>query len=287
MKNILLTGATGQMGWELQRTLATLGTVIACGRKEFDLCQPKQMSELIRRYAPTVIVNAAAYTAVDEAETEPDLAFQVNATAPGLIAEEAKRLNALLVHYSTDYVFDGTLKKPYSETDAPNPVNIYGQSKLAGEKNIQAVGGKHLILRTSWVYGWHGQNFLLSILKLAEAKNELKIVSDQFGSPTWSQMLAVCTTQLLSIIVYRGIPKELCGLYHLTSSGQTSRYDFVQAILKDHHSKPILMAIPSKDFPRTAKRPLYSVLSNDKLIKAFKIAMPPWELALSLCLNRP
>lgn len=228
---ILLTGNTGQVGWELERTLMPLGEVVAVGRKasptQLDLANLASIRPVIQTVQPDLIVNAAAYTAVDQAETEPDLALRVNGTAPGVIAEEAKRLGIPLIHYSTDYVFDGQKQSPYIETDTPDPVNIYGHTKLAGEVAIQQVGGGFLIFRTSWVYGLRGKNFLMTMLKLAREREELRIVDDQIGAPTWSRAIAETTAQ----IVAQGVQdiREFCdqyrGLYHLSAGGQTSWYE--------------------------------------------------------------
>lgn len=285
MNKILLIGAYGQMGCELKSALATLGTVIACGRETIDLSRSEQMIAQIRQHEPSIIVNAAAYTAVDKAESEQELAFKINGTAPGIIAEEAKRLGATLVHYSTDYVFDGSANKPYREDDPTSPINVYGQSKLEGEKNILAVGGKFLILRISWVYGWHGQNFMLSMLKLSEKQDKLIATSDQFGAPTWSRMVALATAQLLPIISHSENPDSLYGLYQMTSIGQATRYDFAEAIFKERSKRPILKAVPTSHFTTAAKRPLYSILSNEKLIETFGIALPSWQKGLKLCLE--
>lgn len=198
MKRILLIGKNGQVAWELQRTLATLGEIITVGREQLDVANAASIRQVIRETKPQIIVNATAYTAVDKAEAEPELAMQVNGVAPGIMAEEAKRLDALLVHYSTDYVFDGTKQGAYVEEDVPNPLSVYGKTKLAGEQAIQATGAKHLILRTSWVYGARGKNFLLTILRLAKERPELKIVDDQIGAPTWSRMIAEATAQILA-----------------------------------------------------------------------------------------
>jgi dTDP-4-dehydrorhamnose reductase len=190
MTRILLTGKNGQVGWELQRTLATLGEVVTLDRQDLDLADPDSIRRVVREHKPNLIVNAAAYTAVDKAEEESDLAMVINGTAPGILAEEAKRLSAAIIHYSTDYVFDGSKNTPYTEEDAPNPLNVYGRTKLAGERAIQAVGAPYLILRTSWVYGMRGKNFLLTILRLARERNEIKVVNDQIGAPTWSRIIA-------------------------------------------------------------------------------------------------
>lgn len=242
---ILLTGVTGQIGWELQRALMTLGEVIPVGRNitnaslRMDLVQPDTIRSIIREVKPDLIVNPAAYTAVDKAESEPELAMMVNGIAPGVMAEEAKRLGAAMVHYSTDYVFDGTSQVPYTESDIPNPQNVYGETKLAGEKAIQAVELPHLIFRTSWVYGMRGKNFLLTMLKLGKEREELRIVDDQIGAPTWSRAIAETTAQVLSgvsgnvsdFLVDKG------GLYHLSASGKTSWYGFARAIFENDVSK--------------------------------------------------
>jgi len=285
MKSILLIGANGQVGYELQKSLATLGQVTACSRNELDLGDNAKIIDQIRRCKPEIIVNAAAYTAVDRAEGEPTLAMQINGTAPGVLAEEAKRLDALLVHYSTDYVFDGSSKKPYSEEDAPNPINVYGQTKLTGEKNIQAVGGRHLILRTSWVYSSRGHNFLKTMLKLADEGKEINVVADQTGVPTWNRFLAEYTVKALQILEGGKEAHQLCGLYHLTASGSTSWYGFAKAIFDMQGKKPILNPITSDQYVSAAKRPLNSLLSNVKFQKAFGLKLPSWEQGLKLCLD--
>lgn len=249
----------------------------------------------MREQRPDVVVNAAAYTAVDKAEEEPDLAMAVNATAPGILAEETKRIGALLVHYSTDYVFDGEKNAPYTEDDAPKPINVYGKTKLAGEQAILAVGTPHLILRTSWVYGARGKNFLLTILRLARERPELKIVNDQTGAPTWSRMIAEATAQILVKIypantAYVSRTPNLSGIYHLTGSGDTTWFDFADAILKDAaHLIPgpsaRLMPISTADYPLPAKRPRNSLMSNRKLGDVFGLAMPSWQDMLKLCLE--
>ena len=229
MVRILIPGRTGQVGWELQSALAPLGTVIALDRSRMDLANPDSIRRAIRDANPEIIVNAAAYTHVDKAESEPDLAMQVNGVAPGIMAEEAKRLGAILVHYSTDYVFDGEFDRPYVEDDKPNPVNAYGKSKLAGELAVAAVGGRYLILRSSWVYSARGSNFVLTVLRLAREKPELAMVDDQTGSPTWARALAEATADLL-----RRKDRILghSGVYHLAASGHASRYEFANEIIR-------------------------------------------------------
>jgi dTDP-4-dehydrorhamnose reductase len=286
VKKILLVGKNGQVGWELQRTLATLGEVIAVDRRGMDLANPDSIRSAIRAIRPDLIVNAAAYTAVDKAESEPELAMAINGTAPGIMAEEAKRLGAAMVHYSTDYVFDGTKASLYAEEDAPNPLNVYGKTKLAGEQAVQAAGIPHLIFRTSWVYSLRGKNFLLTILRLAQERDELKIVDDQVGAPTWSRLIAEATAQILA--QRRVNLSEISGLYHLTSAGRTSWHGFARAILA--HSglaavKPLarLTAIPGADYPLPAPRPGNSGLNNKKMQQVFGLALPAWDAALALC----
>ena len=275
---ILLTGRYGQVGWELERMLPEVGEVFAFGRDELDLADPEQIRETVRLVKPAIIVNAAAYTAVDRAEEEPELAMAINGTAPGILAEEAKKLDALLVHYSTDYVFDGTKAEPYTEEDEPNPLNVYGKTKLAGERAIQATWEKHLIFRTSWVYGMRGKNFLLTILRLAKERDEIRVVDDQFGAPTWCRSLAKATTEIL-----RSAPL-LPGLYHMTASGHTSWYGFCLATLKlaPQEGLRVRSTVPihSTDYPTAAKRPKNSQLDCSKLAEAFYITLPPWEETL-------
>lgn len=295
MRKILLTGKDGQVGWELQRSLATVGDVTAVGRRQLDLSDPDSVRKLIRDIRPDVIVNAAAYTAVDKAESEPDLAMAVNGIAPGVMAEEAKRLHASMVHYSTDYVFDGTKKQPYVEGDAPKPLNVYGQTKLAGERAIQATGVPHLILRTSWIYGARGKNFLLTILRLAREKSELKIVDDQIGAPTWSRMLAEVTAQMLTRHYSPASRRfsditDISGLYHVVSGGSVSWCGFARKILEivsSHASHPLpkLNPITTAEYPLPAKRPQNSILSTEKFEHACGLAMPSWDESLIMCMD--
>jgi dTDP-4-dehydrorhamnose reductase len=260
-----------------------------------DLADPDSVRKIIREARPGLIVNAAAYTAMDKAESEPDLAMAVNGVAPDVMAEEAKRLNAAIIHYSTDYVFDGTKKRPYVEDDAPNPLNVYGRTKLAGEQAIQAAGAPHLILRTSWVYGARGKNFLLTILKLAKERGEMKIVNDQYGAPTWSRMLAEVTSQIaaqsFSPLCRQAISiSEVSGIYHAVSAGSTSWHSFAAKILENVSSHmgptpPKLVPIPTSDYPAPAARPRNSYLSNEKLTRTFGLAIPSWEEPLAMCLQ--
>ncbi len=282
MKKILITGRDGQVGWELQRTLAPLGEVVALDRKALDLANADAIRTTLRAVNPDIIVNAAAYTAVDQAEKEVDLAMAINGRAPGLMAEEAKKSGALLVHYSTDYVFDGSGDAAFSEATPTGPLNVYGRSKLAGEQAIQAIGGRYLILRTSWVYGLRGKNFLNTMLRLAQEREELRVVADQIGAPTWSRLIAGATALALA----RSNPCE--GLYHLTSGEATSWHGFTAAILeltRDQRTKePLLTGIPATDYPLPAERPSNSRLSCTKLKNDAGIALPHWRDALALCL---
>lgn len=287
MKKILITGKDGQVGWELQRTLATLGKILSYDRRGLDLQNHDAIRKCIREIKPDLIVNAAAYTAVDKAETEKEVAHAVNAEAPGILAEEAKKCGALFIHYSTDYVFDGSANKPYQEMDLTSPLNVYGKTKLEGELAIQAVDGKHLILRTSWVYAARGKNFLLTMLRLGKERELLKIVSDQVGAPTSSRLIAEATSQMLSRVLSMNDQKDIWGIYHLTCAGQTSWFGFAEEIFKNLHENknPKLQEIASSEYPLPAIRPKYSVLSNKKLANVFHIAMPDWKQGLHLCMD--
>jgi dTDP-4-dehydrorhamnose reductase len=287
MRAILLTGKNGQIGWELQRTLQPLGKVIAVGSEQLDLNEPDMIRRVVREISPDIIVNAAAYTDVDKAESEPGLAHAINGVAPGILAEEAKRLDAWLVHYSTDYVFDGKKSDAYLETDEPNPLNVYGRTKLAGEHAITEIGGKHLILRTSWIYGARGRNFLLTMLCLAKERSELRIVNDQIGAPTWSRMIAEMTSQILAQLHAPGggVGEGLSGIYHLTAQGAVSWYDFAQAIfeLAAVEQKPSLVSISSAEYPVAACRPSNSRLDNGYLHRVFGLNAGDWDKSLELC----
>ena len=294
---ILLLGKNGQVGWELQRTMATLGEITAWDIEDLDLIDEKAIRTGVRKVQPQLIVNAAAYTAVDKAEEEPELAMAINGIAPGILAEEAKKIGAGIIHYSTDYVFDGTKNSPYTEEDEPNPINVYGKTKLEGEKNIQNSGAPYFIFRTSWVYGTRGKNFLLTILRLAKEREELTIVDDQIGSPTWSRMIAEATAQVAAQGVkdIKDFMKEKSGIYHLTAQGATSWCGFAQTILeniqegmylneKDLKCKCIT-PIQSWQYPTSAKRPRYSVLDNTKMKKTFALQSDNWQEALSKSLS--
>ncbi len=286
---ILLIGGQGQVGWELQRTLAPLGTVYAPARTELDLADADALRQAVRQAGPDLIVNAAAYTAVDQAERERDLAFRINGDAPGILAEEARRIDAAIVHYSTDYVFDGAKGAPYEEIDAPRPLNAYGESKLAGERAVAASGAAHLILRTSWVYGVRGKNFLLTMRRLGQERDELRVVDDQVGAPTWSRLIAEATASVLAHCLHKGsvapVLAERGGLYHLSCAGQVSWHGFARAIVATLPKPPRVTPIATQDYPTPAARPAYSVLSNGKLARAFGLVLPDWRRALALCLE--
>lgn len=285
---ILLTGARGQVGWELRRTLSCLGEVVALDSRAMNLADADAVRKTVREMAPNIIVNPAAYTAVDKAESEPELAHAVNAVAPGILAEEAARLGALLVHYSTDYVFNGSDSTPWKEDDACDPLNVYGATKLAGERAIQAAGCRHLIFRTSWVYGARGSNFLLTMRRLMRERPELKIVADQVGAPTWCRDLAEATALVLSQVATPASRLDegaSWGVYHMTNAGETSWHGFAEAIQVHDGAGVRLLPIPSSDYPTPARRPLNSRLNNDKLKKTFGISLQDWRAALALCLS--
>ena len=284
---ILIVGAGGQVGMELQRSFAGFGTIVAVDRETFDLADAEQTRALIRHEKPDIILNAAAYTAVDRAESEQDIARAINEVAPGILAEEALQTNALLVHYSTDYVFDGAKRQPWIETDAPNPLSVYGASKLAGERAIQQVGGRYLIFRTSWVYGPHGNNFLLTMLRLAGERDRLSIVDDQIGSPTTSIELSRTTHKIVAGVLASdfGSTQEWAGLYHMTCADTVTWFGFAQAIFARAAVQlgvrpPELIPIRTQEFPTPARRPQYSVLSNRKLFVKFGISLTSWQDAL-------
>jgi dTDP-4-dehydrorhamnose reductase len=302
---ILLTGKDGQVGAELMRLLPQLGEVVAFDHDQLDLSNPTDISRTIREVRPQLIVNAAAYTAVDQAETHETAARAVNSEAPGLMAEEAKKIGAVLVHYSTDYVFDGSKKEPYDEMDAVNPLNAYGKTKLWGEQAIRSSGLPHLIFRTSWVYAKRGRNFLLTILRIATEREELRIVSDQVGAPTCASDVAAATTKILSRICERNnrsfVFSDVSGTYHMSAAGQTAWYDFAETILEEakatSHNLNWLAAatqgrrlitrrvipISTKEFGSPTPRPAYSILSNSRLNQTFGVALPDWRTQLKQC----
>jgi dTDP-4-dehydrorhamnose reductase len=293
LPRILIVGCAGQLGVELQRSFSDAEVIICHDRDTVDLAVPDRVREMVRRAAPDVILNAAAYTAVDRAESEPEQAVAVNARAPGILAEEALRTGALLVHYSTDYVFDGSKVGPWVETDEPHPLNVYGASKLAGEEAIQQVGGKYLIFRTSWVYGPHGNNFLLTMLRLGRERDSLNIVDDQFGAPTTSIELANATRTIVSGVLAGqfGLATSWAGLYHMTCGGSVSWCGFARTIFTRAQAllngkMPAVHPILSSEYPTPARRPQNSVLSNEKLRTRFGFQLAAWEPALDEAVQR-
>ena len=282
---ILISGKTGQVALELQKQLAGLGELIVLGRDELDLTQPEQIRQQVRAHTPDLIINAAAHTAVDKAESEPELAFAINTTAPGVLAEEAAALGIPLIHYSTDYVFDGTKPAPYTEDDSPHPLGVYGQSKLAGERAIAATGAQHLILRTSWVYSAHGKNFLLTMQRLLQERPELGVVADQIGAPTWAGTIARSTRALIER--WQAGQAGAWGVYHLTAQGETSWFGFTQAIAEPliAAGKPCatLKPIPASAYPTPAARPQNSRLDCSRLSREWAVTQPDWHTALSEC----
>jgi len=289
---ILLLGNTGQVGWELNRTLLTLGELIAMDYPQIDMSDPGNIRSIVREHKPNLIVNATAYTNVDKAESEPDLAMAINGTSPGILAEEANRLNGALIHYSTDYVFDGTKEEPYVEEDIPNPINAYGETKLAGEKAVQEIDGAYLIFRTSWVYSSRRPCFVTKVLKWARKQETLRIVDDQISSPTWSRTLAEATAQVIAQSM--GTPVDYIqgkkGIYHMAGRGACSRYEWAKTILeldpnrKEQLTKELHRA-KSSDFHTDAKRPLYSVLNTERLSNGFSLPLPDWKNCINILLN--
>ncbi|HWW50314.1 MAG TPA: dTDP-4-dehydrorhamnose reductase [Verrucomicrobiae bacterium] len=299
---ILLTGKSGQVGRELSQLLPRLGSVVAVDLQQMDLLKPSDIRRTIQRIRPQLIVNAAAYTSVDQAEGDEMAARAVNAEAPALMAEEAKKIGAALVHYSTDYVFDGSKHAPYEETDIPHPINVYGKTKLAGEQGIGNAGVPYLIFRTQWLYDTRGRNFLLSILRLATERAELKIVQDQIGAPAWSREIARATTGVLEQLLERGPDAfshpGISGIYHMTARGETNWHEFAEAILDEAsqidqsvpwfaqatQGQPLrarrVIPIASREFPTPARRPAYSVLSNSRLEQTFGVQLPHWRMQL-------
>jgi len=288
-QTILLTGVNGQVGFELARTLQGLGKVVALDRSGLDLADLDQVRRVVREIRPGLIVNPAAHTAVDKAETDVEAAMRLNAEAPGVLAEEARKIGAALVHYSTDYVFDGTKTGLYAEDDPVNPQNVYGKSKLAGEQAIANSGCSHLIFRTSWVYGTRGKNFLLTMLRLGAERSELSVVADQFGAPTWANTIAALSANVLAQAVAPNQSdwwEKHSGIYHLTASGATSWHGFAEAIFEfsDLEKKPTVKPIPAAAYPTPATRPSNSRMSNEKLAATFGVRAPDWREALRLCL---
>jgi dTDP-4-dehydrorhamnose reductase len=290
---ILVLGRTGQVGWELNRSLQPLGEVLALSRSEADFSHPETLRKVVRGLHADVIVNAVAYTNVDKAESEKSLAQIINEDGPAILAEEAKRSNALLIHYSTDYVFDGENPEPYIEDDKPNPINAYGQTKLAGERNIQATGCRHLIFRTSWIYSPRGHNFVNTILRLAQQRDQLRIVADQIGAPTSARFIADVTCRILATIRPLGsfLDAETDGIFHLTASNYTTWFGFAQTIIdakrpqRQGVNKPNLIPISTEQYPLPAQRPRNSRLNCDALRNRFGIYLPEWEIGARLCLD--
>jgi len=290
---ILILGSAGQLGTELQRSFSTAGTILAWDKERFDLANPDQVRAAVRESAPEIILNASAYTAVDRAESEPDLAMAVNAGAPQILAEEAKRSGALLVHYSTDYVFDGSKSGAWVEADTPQPLNVYGASKLAGEQAIVRVGGRFLIFRTSWVYGPHGKNFLLTMLRLGREREQLTVVDDQIGAPTTSIELADVTRTIVDGVDAGrcGAADSWAGIYHMTCGGAVSWCGFAKAIFERARSMlggkiPEVSPIPTSQYPTPARRPHNSVLSNERLFARFGVKLAQWDDALDVAMRR-
>ena len=286
-KSILLIGSNGQLGTELQNFLSSNYQVIAVTRPEIDLTQTDNLRKIIRETQPEIIINAAAYTAVDKAETEPEMATAINTTAPQIIAEESQKLGSFLIHFSTDYVFNGNSNYPYQESDITNPVSVYGQTKLAGEIAIQKACSQYMILRTAWVYGTYGKsNFVKTMLRLGKERPEVRVVADQIGSPTWAQDIALTITQIIPQLT-----SEIAGIYHYTNSGVASWYDFAIAIFEEAEKLgfPLkinqVIPITSPEYPTPAKRPAYSVLACQKISKVLGTHPPHWRQRLILMLK--
>jgi dTDP-4-dehydrorhamnose reductase len=291
-KRILILGRVGQVGWELRHKLACLGEIVSVDFPEIDFTRAESLREAVLRVEPNVIVNAAAYTAVDKAESEPDLAMAINGHAPGVLAELALELGALLVHYSTDYVFDGSGFVARQESDTPGPLNVYGKTKLAGDEAIQTSGCEHLIFRTSWVYGSRGNNFLLTMLRMAKERDHLRIVNDQIGAPTTSECIAQATADVLAQLLPRRGQRigSRSGIYNLTNGGETSWFGFAQQIFAQAHEAlgtpvPELEPISTSEFPRAAARPTNSRLARQKLADSFGLRLPSWQQGLQLVLE--
>lgn len=300
--SILLTGKNGQVGFELGKLLPRLGNLVALDRRELDLSKPAEIRRVIREARPQLIINAAAYTAVDQAETDQAVARSINSEAPAVLAEEAKKTGAALVHYSTDYVFDGLKNSPYLEDDPKNPLSVYGRTKLAGEEAIRQTGAPHLIFRTAWVYATRGRNFLLTILRLASQREELRIVSDQIGAPTWCREIALATVAALQNLSWHSSAdsqlSSVSGTYHMTAGGITTWFDFAQAICQEAAHVPSnlpwiaevtsarlltvqrILPITTAEYPTPARRPPYSVLSNERLFHTFGLRLPEWSIQL-------
>jgi len=287
--SILIFGKAGQVGWELRRTMAPLGHVVAVDYPEVDFTSPATLAEVVHRVRPSIILNASAYTAVDKAEAEADRCQRINGDAPGVLAELAKRQGALLVHYSTDYVFDGGKQQPYVEEDPANPLGVYGRTKWAGDQAVMAAAGEHLIFRLCWVYGTRGSNFLLTMMRLAKEREALRVVRDQVGCPTWSRLIAEATAFTAKEWMNGRDRERFGGVYHLASSNSTSWHGFASAIVeqvppeirKCRKVEPISTA----EYPTPARRPAFSVLDCGKLQRAFGLSLPSWEESLGLAVE--
>lgn len=286
-KSILLIGSNGQVGQELQHILQPYGNIITVARPTIDLTQPDTIREVIRENQPQIIINAAAYTAVDKAESEPELASAINAIAPGIMGEEAAKLGSFLIHISTDYVFDGNHSRPYQETDATNPINVYGRTKLAGEQAVQNTSSQYLILRTAWVYGTFGKsNFVKTMLRLGTQRPELRVVADQIGSPTWAKDIAKAIAQIIP-----KLSSEIVGIYNYTNSGVASWYDFAVTLVEEAqqlgYNLNVQRTVPisTAEYPTPAHRPSYSVLSTAKIAKVLETHPPHWRLSLKQMLT--
>ena len=280
--SILLLGATGQVGHELTRTLAPLGTVRAPGRDEVDLAAPETLRRAVAQVDPALVVNAAAYTDVDGAEDAPERAAMLNAEAPRVLAEAAREAEAWLVHYSTDYVFDGERRTPYTEDAPPTPINVYGRTKRDGERAVQAVAGRYVILRTSWVYSDRRSNFVRTMLRLADEHETLTVVDDQIGVPTWAGWLAEATATIGEQLLAVGDPSPLRGLYHLAGTGQTSWYGFARAIFAQFGRTDVTVEpVPSTEYPTPAPRPAYTALDSTRARTTFDLALPTWTTQLA------
>ena len=290
---IVLFGKTGQLGWELQHMLPNLGETISFGHEELDVSNLQLIKNTLETIQPNIVINASAYTDVDQAETQIDLAMQINAAAPGVMAETARKIGAIFIHYSTDYVFDGKSNTPYKENDPTNPLNIYGKSKLMGERNVQQTGDAYLILRTSWVYGKRGNNFVNKVLEWSHKNKIMKVVNDQISNPTWVHMLAKHTGNILNKKDPNLFEKvrEKHGVYHLAGIGHTSRYEWAKQIIAHDPNKSeqvveTIIPVTSEEFPTKAIRPLFSALDTTKLLNAFHLTIPSWEESLQLAMKK-
>jgi len=292
-KTILLLGANGQVGYESQRTLASLGRVVALDFPDIDFCNPESLRDIVRSHCPAIIVNTAAYTAVDKAESDAERAHAINADAPGVLAEEAEALGAILVHYSTDYVFDGEKDLPYVETDMPNPISVYGRTKLDGERAV-ARCKKHLIFRTSWVVGAHGANFIKTMLRLAGEREALRVVADQFGAPTSASLLAEVTAEALRQVAGQIADDTRWGLYHLVAAGETSWYGLARHVVARARAAGLalnavqetIVPITTAEYPAPAARPANSLLNTTKIRNAFKLKLPDWSVGVNEALDQ-